>query len=105
MSNKRRKLQNDAYEQDGPSPKRRKKNDETFNHQNGDNADKTLPRFLQHIWTMLNDETLKSILSWHDTLPNAFVVHKQNLFCTEILPKYFKHNKFTSFVRLLNMYQ
>eukprot|EP01083_Nonionella_stella_P281449 957628_1 len=98
MSTKRRKTTNGANE--GPSPKRRK----TTNG-NKQFEDKTLPRFLQHIWTMLHDSTLKNIISWHETMPNAFVVKKQNAFCQEILPKYFKHNKFTSFVRQLNMYQ
>ena len=71
----------------------------------GQNEDKSLPRFLQHIWTMLHDSSLSHIISWHSSLNHAFVVHDQNLFCQEILPKFFKHNKFTSFVRQLNMYQ
>eukprot|EP01083_Nonionella_stella_P023088 63829_1 len=114
MSSKRRKPITEGTET--PLAKRRKttatNNAIHLNHSNNNNGnnkhqyeDKTLPRFLQHIWTMLHDSTLRHIISWHDTMPNAFVVHKQTAFCQEILPKFFKHNKFTSFVRQLNMYQ
>ena len=36
---------------------------------------------------------------------NAFVVKNVQLFTNQVLPQYFKHSKFTSFVRHLNMYQ
>ena len=64
-----------------------------------------IPKFLQHIWSILQNSTLSHIISWHQTFPNAFLVHDQRLFCKYVLPKYYKHNKLTSFVRQLNMYQ
>jgi hypothetical protein len=66
---------------------------------------KDLARFLQHLWTMLNDESMNSCICWHPTDPHSFIVPDEKRFSNTILPRFFKHNKFSSFVRQLNMYQ
>ena len=66
---------------------------------------KHLPHFLRHLWNILHDDDINDIISWHRTQETAFTVHDQDRFCSEILPQYFKHNKFSSFVRQLNLYQ
>jgi heat shock transcription factor 1 len=38
------------------------------------------------------------IISWNED-GNAFLVKKVNEFADQILPKYFKHNNYASFVR------
>jgi hypothetical protein len=43
------------------------------------------------------------IISWNED-GTAFVVRRVNEFSEVILPKYFKHSNFASFVRQLNMY-
>ena len=50
---------------------------------------------------ILGNEDNAHIISW---LPhgNGFAIHKKKTFANEVLPKYFKASKFTSFTRKLN---
>jgi len=50
---------------------------------------------------ILSNESNTHIISW---LPhgNGFVIHKKKTFASEVLPRYFKASKFTSFTRKLN---
>lgn len=63
----------------------------------------TTKPFLQKLYTMLEDESAHPILSW---TPNgeSIVVHQPEAFAQQLLPLYFKHNNFSSFVRQLNTY-
>jgi len=63
----------------------------------------TLPRFLRNLWTMLNDTSVDDAIEWADT--NSFLLKNTEKFAQEVIPKYFKHNKLSSFVRQLNTYQ
>ncbi|TDL21366.1 winged helix DNA-binding domain-containing protein [Rickenella mellea] len=52
---------------------------------------------------MLEDSRLNSVLSW--TLNgDAFVIKDVTTFTQSILPKFFRHSNFSSFVRQLNKY-
>jgi hypothetical protein len=50
---------------------------------------------------ILSEEGQAEIISW---LPhgNGFIIHKKKTFANDILPRYFKASKFTSFTRKLN---
>lgn len=64
---------------------------------------KTRPAFVMKIWSMVNDDVNHDYIRWNDDGETFQVFHREE-FMKSILPKYFKHNNFASFVRQLNMY-
>ncbi|KAF9583499.1 stress-responsive transcription factor hsf1 [Lunasporangiospora selenospora] len=53
--------------------------------------------------SMVGDEASNNLIKWSDN-GHSFVVPRHVNFAKEVLPKFFKHNNFSSFVRQLNMY-
>jgi hypothetical protein len=62
-----------------------------------------VPAFLTKTYEFLDVPENNHLISWNSE-GNAFIVKNINEFAEQILPKYFKHNNFASFVRQLNMY-
>ncbi|TXG54272.1 hypothetical protein EZV62_019528 [Acer yangbiense] len=61
------------------------------------NAANAPPPFLSKTYDMVDDSATDSIVSWSAT-NNSFVVWNPPEFARDLLPKYFKHNNFSSFV-------
>jgi len=67
---------------------------------------RTLPHFLRNLWTMLNDTTLNDSIEWVGSVgTNTFAIKDTEKFVKKVIPKFFKHNKLSSFIRQLNLYQ
>ncbi|KAL6970950.1 hypothetical protein U1Q18_030628 [Sarracenia purpurea var. burkii] len=59
--------------------------------------------FLLKTYDMVDDSTTDEIVSWSSN-KNSFVVWNPPEFARLLLPMYFKHNNFSSFIRQLNTY-
>ncbi|CAL5413895.1 unnamed protein product [Camellia sinensis] len=60
--------------------------------------------FLLKTYDMVDDSTTDEIVSWSSN-NNSFVVWNPPEFARLLLPTYFKHNNFSSFIRQLNTYR
>ncbi|KAG6413952.1 hypothetical protein SASPL_126668 [Salvia splendens] len=67
-------------------------------------APRSLPTpFLTKTYQLVEDQAIDDIISWNED-GSAFIVWNPTEFARDLLPKYFKHNNFSSFVRQLNTY-
>ncbi|XVF55651.1 hypothetical protein PTKIN_Ptkin06aG0053500 [Pterospermum kingtungense] len=62
-----------------------------------------VPPFLSKTFDLADDTSMDTIISWGPT-GESFVVWDPVEFCRLVLPRNFKHNNFSSFVRQLNTY-
>ncbi|XP_068652657.1 heat shock factor protein HSF30-like [Aristolochia californica] len=61
------------------------------------------PPFLSKTFDMVEDPATDAVVSWSQAR-NSFIVWDAHKFATNLLPKYFKHSNFSSFIRQLNTY-
>lgn len=63
----------------------------------------SLPPFLAKTYEMVDDRSSDPIVSWSAS-NKSFVVWNPPEFARVLLPRFFKHNNFSSFIRQLNTY-
>ncbi|KAJ7979329.1 Heat shock transcription factor [Quillaja saponaria] len=61
------------------------------------------PPFLKNTFKMVDDPETDPILSWGEAR-DSFIIWDCHEFSRNLLPKYFKHSNFSSFIRQLNTY-
>lgn len=66
-------------------------------------ARQVVPPFLQKLYEIVNDPNNDELIRWSENGDSFFVLNHER-FAREVLGHWFKHQKFTSFVRQLNMY-
>ena len=59
--------------------------------------------FLQKLYDILNDKESNDIIHWNSD-GQSIVITNINKLCNKILPKYYRHTNYSSFVRQLNLY-
>ncbi|KAJ7063076.1 hypothetical protein C8F01DRAFT_984516 [Mycena amicta] len=62
-----------------------------------------IPAFLNKLYEMVNDPKTNHLIEWAAD-GDTFYVYNQEQFARDVLPHWFKHQNFASFVRQLNMY-
>ncbi|KAI8880656.1 hypothetical protein K501DRAFT_335237 [Backusella circina FSU 941] len=66
-------------------------------------AQRSVPAFLNKLYNMVEDLSTTDLIRWSKD-GNSFVVERHEEFAKTVLPRFYKHNTFASFVRQLNMY-
>ncbi|XWS61811.1 hypothetical protein CRYUN_Cryun07bG0157400 [Craigia yunnanensis] len=67
-------------------------------------SQRSLPTpFLTKTYQLVDDPSVDDSISWNED-GSTFIVWRPAEFARDLLPKYFKHNNFSSFVRQLNTY-
>ncbi|KAH6754747.1 winged-helix DNA-binding transcription factor family protein [Perilla frutescens var. hirtella] len=70
----------------------------------GGESQRSVPTpFLTKTYQLVDDPSMDDLISWNED-GTTFIVWRPAEFARDLLPKYFKHNNFSSFVRQLNTY-
>lgn len=65
-------------------------------------ASPSVPAFIAKLWALVEAEATNTVVKWSES-GNSFFIYDANALSKELLPQYFKHNNYSSFIRQLNM--
>jgi heat shock transcription factor len=68
-----------------------------------DQGKRRVPAFLKNLYKLLEDAGSSGLVSWSPS-GSSFDILNVQAFSEQVLPVYFKHKNFSSFIRQLNMY-
>ena len=74
-----------------------------LNKKTNNKLSKRCKSFLSRLYDILNDKEYTQIIHWNKD-GNGIIIVDANKLGEIVLPKYYKHNNYSSFVRQLNMY-
>ncbi|EJD05877.1 uncharacterized protein FOMMEDRAFT_79470 [Fomitiporia mediterranea MF3/22] len=63
----------------------------------------SVPPFLQKLYELVSDSATDNLIRWSENGDSFFVLDHERV-AHDVLPRWFKHSNFASFVRQLNMY-
>jgi hypothetical protein len=66
--------------------------------------ERSVPKFLKKVFSILEENRFNEYISWSDN-GSALIIKKPTDFAIKVLPLFFKHSNFSSFIRQLNMYK
>ncbi|KAI8138402.1 hypothetical protein BJV82DRAFT_545864, partial [Fennellomyces sp. T-0311] len=75
----------------------------TGSDKGSERATKNVSSFISKLYSLVGDPRHQDLVSWNPT-GTSFLICNVKRFAQVVLPEYFKHGNFSSFVRLLNMY-
>ncbi|KAI8074421.1 HSF-type DNA-binding-domain-containing protein [Gongronella butleri] len=64
---------------------------------------KSVPTFVAKLFSMVNNHSIANLINW-SACGQRFCVYDIPEFCKSVLPQYFRHSNWPSFVRQLNIY-
>lgn len=96
-------FQNNIQEKENIIEKENQKEPDELFHNEKYKKKSDFPNFLLKLYQILENEEYKDIIQWGEN-GKYFIVKNVHDFTEKILPKYYKHNNYSSFIRQLNMY-
>ena len=65
-------------------------------------ASPSVPAFIAKLWALVEERSTDPVVKWSAS-GESFLIYDTSGLSKNLLPQYFKHNNYSSFIRQLNM--